>query len=211
MGLFGKRMKDPVRGTAQVVGSTRPPHNASFGNCKLTLVVQADGVEPTPVEYQNLLTPVSKWPRPGMSLPVTVDRANPERISIEWDEIATGADAAAAQAQAMADAMKAGGAAGASADASGVVGQIQQMFPGATVQVMGGGQPSPEQIAKLERVTGRDLDGDGQVGGPAPAAAAAAPDPDDRIEQLERLAKLRESGALSDAEFEAEKRRVLGG
>jgi Short C-terminal domain len=210
VGIFSKRMKDPVRGMAQVVGSTQPPHNAAFGNCKLTLVVQADGVEPTPVEHQNLLTPVKKWPRPGMSIPVTVDRANPDRISIEWDEIATGEDTAAAQAQAIADAMRAGGATGAGADASGVVGQIQQMFPGATVQVMGGGQPSPEQIAKLERFTGRDLDGDGQVGGAPPPAAAAEPDPDDRIEQLERLAKLRESGALTDAEFEAEKRRVLG-
>jgi hypothetical protein len=209
MGIFSKRMKDPVRGMAQVVGSSRPPHNASFGNCKLTLVVQADGVEPTPVEHHNLLTPVSKWPRPGMSIPVTVDRANPDRISIEWDEIATGEDSAAAQAQAMADAMRAGGSQG--ADASGVVGQIQQMFPGATVQVMGGGQPSPEQITKLERVTGHDLDGDGQVGGPAPTAPAAEPEPEDRIEQLERLAKLRESGALTDAEFDAEKRRVLGG
>jgi Short C-terminal domain len=209
MGLFSKRMKDPVRGTAQVVGSTRAPHNASFGNCKLTLVVQADGVPPTPVEHQNLLTPTSKWPRPGMSLPVTVDRANPERISIEWDEIATGGETAAAQAQAMADAMRARGAGGAG-DASGVVGQIQQMFPGATVQVMGGDQPSPEQIAKLERFTGQDLDGDGQVGGAPPAAAVPEPDVDDRIEQLERLAKLRESGALSDAEFNAEKKRVLG-
>jgi hypothetical protein len=41
-------------------------------------------------------------------------------------------------------------------------------------------------------------------GGPA----AAAPTPD-RIEQLERLKALHESGALSDEEFEAEKRRVL--
>jgi Short C-terminal domain len=210
VGIFSKRMKDPVRGMAQVVGSTRPPHNAMFGNCKLTLVVQADGVEPTPVEHQNLLTPVSKWPRPGMSIPVTVDRANPDRISIEWDEIATGEDTAAAQAQAMADAMRAGGSADGGAEASGVVGQIQQMFPGATVQVMGGGQPSPEQIAKLERAMGRDLDGDGQVGGPPPAVSDGQTDSDDRIEQLERLAKLRESGALSAAEFEAEKRRVLG-
>lgn len=210
MGIFSKRMKDPVRGTAQVVGSTRPPHNATFGNCKLTLVVQAEGVPATPVAHSNLLTPVSKWPRTGMSLPVTVDRANPERISIEWDEMVTGEDAAAAQAQAMADAMRAGGSPDGAGDASGVVGQIQQMFPGATVQVMGGGQPSPEQIAKLERAMGRDLDGDGLVGGPAAWTPAEGPDTDDRIGQLERLAKLRESGALSDAEFETEKGRVLG-
>jgi hypothetical protein len=33
----------------------------------------------------------------------------------------------------------------------------------------------------------------------------------DRIAQLERLSKLRESGVLSDAEFEAEKARILAG
>jgi Short C-terminal domain len=41
--------------------------------------------------------------------------------------------------------------------------------------------------------------------------AAAATGGDDRIAQLERLAKLRDSGALSDEEFEAEKARLLGG
>ena len=54
---------------------------------------------------------------------------------------------------------------------------------------------------------------------PAAGAAWAPPTPaatqddfdDDRIEALERLAKLHASGALTDAEFAAEKRRVLGG
>ncbi len=35
------------------------------------------------------------------------------------------------------------------------------------------------------------------------------PPPDDRYEQLERLGKLRESGVLSEAEFEQEKARIL--
>ena len=54
---------------------------------------------------------------------------------------------------------------------------------------------------------------------PAAGAAWAPPTPaatqddfdDDRIEALERLAKLHATGALTDAEFAAEKRRVLGG
>jgi membrane protease subunit (stomatin/prohibitin family) len=42
---------------------------------------------------------------------------------------------------------------------------------------------------------------------PAPAPAAAAPDP---IAQLTQLAALKDSGALTEAEFEAEKAKILG-
>jgi hypothetical protein len=42
---------------------------------------------------------------------------------------------------------------------------------------------------------------------PAPAPAAAAPDP---IEQLTQLAALKDSGALTEAEFEAQKAKILG-
>jgi len=45
------------------------------------------------------------------------------------------------------------------------------------------------------------------------AATAAAPSPppsDPRLDQLERLAGLRESGVLTDEEVAAEKRRILG-
>ena len=42
---------------------------------------------------------------------------------------------------------------------------------------------------------------------PAPAPTAAGPDP---IEQLTQLAALKDSGALTEAEFEAEKAKILG-
>ena len=218
MGLFGKRMKDPVRGTAHVTGSSLPPH-ATHGNCRMTLVVQAEGMEPYSVEHHSLVTPVSKWPHAGTTLPVTVDRANPEKVKIEWDEVTSGDEDAAARAEAMVQRLQSGGASEVPPEAAGVVGQLQQMFPGATVQVQSGNQPAtPEQIAEVERMMGIDLDGDGRVGGQGggvtPSAVAAAPapagGPEDRIAQLERLAQLHESGALSDAEFEVEKRRVLG-
>jgi Short C-terminal domain len=43
---------------------------------------------------------------------------------------------------------------------------------------------------------------------PPPAAASSGGNP---LDQLDKLAKLHSSGALTDAEFEAEKRRILGG
>ena len=45
---------------------------------------------------------------------------------------------------------------------------------------------------------------------PAPAAPAAAPAPADSTAELERLAKLHESGALNDEEFAAAKAKLLG-
>jgi hypothetical protein len=42
---------------------------------------------------------------------------------------------------------------------------------------------------------------------PPPAAAAEAPDP---VAQLRELAKLRDDGILTDEEFAAEKRKILG-
>ncbi len=42
---------------------------------------------------------------------------------------------------------------------------------------------------------------------PAAAPAAAVPDP---IEQLTQLAALKDSGALTEAEFETQKARILG-
>jgi hypothetical protein len=47
-------------------------------------------------------------------------------------------------------------------------------------------------------------------GGFAPAPAPSPSGSGDHIAELERLAKLRDSGALTDAEFEQQKARILG-
>jgi hypothetical protein len=49
-----------------------------------------------------------------------------------------------------------------------------------------------------------------QQAAPAPAAAPAAPAPDP-IEQLEKLGQLKAQGILTEAEFEAQKAKILGG
>jgi Short C-terminal domain len=66
-------------------------------------------------------------------------------------------------------------------EAAAIVEQLTEMFPGASVSV-------DEPVAvNLDALRG-----------------------DDRISQLERLAKLREQGALTESEFQAEKARILG-
>ena len=43
----------------------------------------------------------------------------------------------------------------------------------------------------------------------APAPAPASPDMGDKLAQLKQLGELRESGVLTDAEFEAQKSQIL--
>jgi hypothetical protein len=190
MGLLGdslraRKMKDPVEGTAQVVGSTQAPDHASSANVNLNLVLQAEGVEATSVEL-DCMAPTRKWPFPGQTLPVTFDRADPTRVKIRWDDIPDAAETAQQQAEALAAQLNQGGGGQAiqagGADASAIVEALQQAMPGAQINVEGGGAPPT---------------------GAEPAA-------DDHVAQLERLAKLKESGALSEAEFEREKARILG-
>ena len=47
-------------------------------------------------------------------------------------------------------------------------------------------------------------------GQPAPAAPAA-PAQDDKLDQLKQLGELKDSGVLTDAEFEAQKAKILAG
>jgi hypothetical protein len=53
----------------------------------------------------------------------------------------------------------------------------------------------------------RPVGGSGFAPAPAPAPAGGG---GDHVAELERLAKLRDSGALTDAEFEQEKAKILG-
>jgi hypothetical protein len=50
-----------------------------------------------------------------------------------------------------------------------------------------------------------------QYAEPAPAPAPAASATDDRLDQLKQLGELKASGVLTDAEFEAQKAKILAG
>jgi hypothetical protein len=203
MGLFN-RMKDPVEGMAQVISSSAPPR-ATSGNCKMTLVVQADGVPATSAHVHDIVS-TKRWPFPGTVLPVQVDRANPEKVKVLWDKVPSHEESAQADADALAAMMRGETPPGStppgfdptmlSGGTGDIVSQLQHMFPGAHIQVEGTAMTAPAAGT-----------------GWAPPTPGATQDDfaDDRIEALERLAKLHASGALTDAEFAAEKRRVLGG
>lgn len=211
MGLLDafSRIKDPVRGTAQVVSTTYPPRDATSANCHMHLVVTVPGVPSFTVDEQFMVK-VKKWPSPGDVLPIDASQSEPTKFKIKWDEVSTGGEQAAAQAQQIAARMnQQTGLTGAP------LGGPMSGVPGQPTVMVDGRAATPEEVQQYEAMTGMDLDGDGRIAGGA-AAGAAAPgvggQPDaatDRVAALERLVALKASGALTDAEFDAEKARIL--
>jgi hypothetical protein len=71
-----------------------------------------------------------------------------------------------------------------------------------------------EQAQQLRAQAGQMQGGMGQMPGMAQVPGMTPPAPAqpqaDPVEQLEKLAKLKESGALTEAEFETEKQKILG-
>jgi len=73
---------------------------------------------------------------------------------------------------------------------------------------------TPEQAAQrrrewLDRTRERSQAWVDRLRQPAPAAAVISQVPDSRLDRLERLARLRDTGVLDANEFEQEKRRLL--
>jgi hypothetical protein len=105
MGLLSKlsqiRMKDPVEGTARVA-AVDFPHGVQYQDAqrymRLNCVVSGPGIEPVAIEH-TCTAPTSKVPGPNTDLPVLVDRADPNRIQIQWDKVGGPAPTAREQRQ----------------------------------------------------------------------------------------------------------------
>jgi hypothetical protein len=190
--LFPKKIKDPVQGMAQIVSCNGPADNATSSPCQMQLVVQVEGREPYAVEHVQFFKH-RRWPSPGMTLPVTVSRRDPNHLRVEKAEIPDWQDVGMNQAEQIAASMQGGASA-----APGVGGPM--------IDLSGDPEAAAQKIAMVEQATGMDLNADGKIG----ADASGAGNSTERIAQLERLAELHTSGALSDAEFDAEKAKLLG-
>jgi hypothetical protein len=211
------RMKEPVRGTAQVVSATAHRGDSSWQDIRMTLTVRAEGVPPTAIEHKCMCR-ADRWPSPGDVLPVTVDATKPERLKVEWDEVESARDRAWRTATDMAAAEQGGGAAqpgGVPQPAPAVPGldieALQRAFPGATIEVQSHSVDASQQPDVARQVLEALQSAGAMPAGAAPRPAESEDEAAERIANLERLAKLRESGALTDAEFEAEKARILRG
>ena len=207
--MFG-HMKHPVNGTARLVSYEETNVRNEFDTTIVAqVIVEGDGVPATAVE-SHIGVPNSQLPLDaGTTWQVVFERDDPKHFkALEPDKQTVEADHTAAmlQAQQLAEQMRAAGAGGA-APAGG------PGTPGVTPIVIAG-NADPAQVAaalgKVQQMFGIDLSGVAATqaaqaqGQPTPAAAT------DTVSQLERLAKLHESGVLTDDEFATEKQKILG-
>ena len=95
---MGKRIVRPVEGTAQVTSCSAREGDAPRAPCRLSLTVQAVGVEPFAVE-DTFDVWASSWPSPGDTLPVRFDLVHHDRIEIQWERLRPGWEQARDQAQ----------------------------------------------------------------------------------------------------------------
>jgi hypothetical protein len=209
----------PGRGTIVSMGAL--DRGATSFNLHLTLQVFVEGMTPYEVSDQWMVKAKDCIGLSG-SIPIKVDPDEPEKVAIDWETLRDDVAQHEEQRRASLAAMGPVGAGGFPAQVT------QAPTPALDIR------NDPELRAKLEALLGRELTPGSTVqvaqGDPmlqmqilqtiqqhrmekATAAAAPAPasDGDDMISQLERLSALRASGALTEAEFEAQKARVLGG
>jgi len=224
--MFG-RMKDPVEGTATVIGySERHEQKGDRVVLNAQVIVEANGMASATVDAKPEV-PQSWMPvKTGTTWPVQVDRANPSRLKFLWDRVQAPGGAATAPT--------------ATPGAPAVTQSMQSFSLPAQIQVVGGNLDPAEYKAAIqmaEHATGMDLDGDGQVAGKdaapgagaspfaeffqqaaaaagampgPPAQASAQPASDDPVSKLERLANLLDEGAITREEFDAQKKQILG-
>ena len=89
--VHNKRLTDPVAGTYRLTSCSSNSGGAAYENCRMHGVVVGPGVGPIAVEHY-CTAPTKRWPQPGDTVPVTVDRADPTRLRIDWDQLPSGSD-----------------------------------------------------------------------------------------------------------------------
>jgi hypothetical protein len=197
MALFDRKMHDPVTGTARVVdndGMRSLPGQAI--HCPLDLMVEAEGISAYMVHI-TVRPKTGKWPEINQLLPVVLDRSNPTRVEIVWDQVPSLRDRVQLRTAARLEA-------------------AQQATAGGSVSPAPTGDGSPQDLMRqaladpaafAETIRGRAMASAQLPWGTQLEGTASSADPMDRIA---KLADLRDRGALTEDEFQAQKKRILG-
>jgi hypothetical protein len=187
-----KVLKKGMPGKATIVERGALDRGGTSFNLPMTLQVFVEGITPYEVEDQWMVKAKDTVALDG-SIPIKVDPENHERVAIDWDTLRAEYEQEVA---ARREALAAGGPAGATV----TMGTPTVIDADADPKVM-------EQVSQMLGQMGISVQG--QPTGFASDGAGS--DADDQLFQLERLSALRSSGALTDEEFEEQKRRILGG
>jgi hypothetical protein len=213
-----KILKKGMPGRATIVEMGALDRGGTSFNLPMTLQVHVEGLTPYEVEDQWMVKAKDTVALSG-SIPVKVDREHHDRVAIDWDGVRAEYEQHKAERQ---QALAQGDAFGG--------GAVQGATP--TIDM----RNDPELREKIEKVLGRKLtpgtseqvaENDPELQmrimqvvqehaaqkaiGMAPAAGTAGGGGDDTVGKLERLAALKSSGAITEAEFETEKQKLLGG
>jgi hypothetical protein len=204
MGLFRRKKAERVRGTAQVVSTTRPPHAATHGSLKMDIVVQAPGIAAYAHEYSKLVMSVAKWPGGGQTVPVTIDPDDHSDVEVLWDEVSTTSDRARDAAEQLAAMTRASGqsatAPGAPMDLAGLAALTG--IPGLADVA---GTSAPVDDAADPALAGAPASFDGPA-----ITVIASQSSADPVERLTKLAALRDAGVVDAAQFEQLRQQILG-
>jgi hypothetical protein len=198
MALFDRKMHDPVTGTARVVdndGMHSLPGQAI--HCPLALMVEAEGISAYMVHI-TVRPKTGKWPEINQMLPVVLDRSNPTRVEIVWDQVPSLGDKVQLRTAARLEAAQQATAGGSLSGSTG---------DGSPQDLMQQALADPTAFAEMMRarvMASAQLPQNAQLAG-APAASTADP-----VDRIARLADLRDRGALTEQEFQAQKKRILG-
>jgi putative oligomerization/nucleic acid binding protein len=180
-----KVLKNGRPGRANIVTMGALDRGGTSFNLPMTLHVYVEGLTPYEVHDQWMVKAKDTVALSG-SIPVKVDPDDQEKVAIDWDTLR-------AEYEQEAEARRAALA------QSGPVGPNVTVGEPQVIDLSG----DPEAAAQVQQMLG-------QFGISVEQAGTGAASDDDPISKLERLAALRASGALTEAEFEEQKRRILG-
>jgi hypothetical protein len=190
-----KVLKKGTPGRATIVERGALDRGGTSFNLPMTLQVFVEGITPYEIEDQWMVKAKDTVALDG-SIPIKVDPEDHEKVAIDWETLRAEYEQ---EVEARREALAAGGPAGATIN----FGTPQVIDANADPQVM-------EQVSQMLGQMGINVQGQ-PAGATGFASDGADADTEDQLSQLERLSALRASGALTDEEFEEQKRRILGG
>ncbi|HEX2234385.1 MAG TPA: SHOCT domain-containing protein [Thermoleophilaceae bacterium] len=175
-------LKKGLPGQAAIVEMGALDRGGTSFNLPMTLQVHVEGITPYEVEDQWMVKAKDTVGLSG-TIPVRVDPEDHQKVAIDWDGVRAAYEREKAARQ---EALASGGT----------------VFSGAGFEQAGAGFDQAEAMQQVELALGQM--------GIQFQQAPAQPEGEDVVGQLERLAGLRDSGVLSEDEFQDQKRRILG-